>query len=139
MEELPKDLLNDYKEHFEEIQRKQEEEDEKKTGVQKVSLPCYPDCLFELTEKQKEFYNYQGDPEDKVGRMKWKLFLIWQIWARFRNNERIIKIVSEMQEGNRDTDFFYICNEMVNSIDAFGRILGITNITEELFDISEKI
>lgn len=132
--QLPNDLLNEYKEHFEQMDQKIIENEEKQSGT-KISVPCHPDTLFELTEQQQEYYKYKGDMENKVERMKWKIWLMWNVWARFRNNERIIKIVSEMNEEHRYTDFFFMCNEMVNAIDAFGRIIGITPIAEELFDL----
>lgn len=100
----------------------------------KLSLPSKPDVLLELTEEQQEWFNYKGDADDKVMRMQHKLFLIWNIWHTFRNNEKLIEICASQTEKDKhkNTDKFVLCNSIVNIIDNLGRTLGLTDLVEEL-------
>lgn len=98
----------------------------------KQTLPSLPDTLFELTEEQEKPFKYTGDKEDLVLRLKHKLFLTWQIWSKFRNNEKIIAKVNQIEDNTSDE--FYIANELVCMIDAIGRTLKETDIVEELFE-----
>ena len=117
---------------MEELKREiSEVQDEKEP---KLQLPSKPDVLLELTEEQQDWFNYKGDPDDKVMRMQHKLFLIWNIWHTFRNNEKLIEICASQTEKDKhkNTDKFILCNSIVNIIDNLGRTLGLTELIEEL-------
>ena len=113
----------------EKVAEEETEQDEKKE--EKMVLPGLPDCLFELTPEQQKYYEYTGDPNDIHQRMRHKLWLIWQFWYRFRNNEKTIELVQKVNK--EDGDAFHIANELVNMIDMVGRVLKATDITHELF------
>ncbi len=106
-----------------------EVEEEKQS--EKLFLPPYPDCLFELTPEQQKYYEYTGDMNDLYQRMRSKLWLIWNHWGKFRNNEKTIELVQKVKK--EDEDAFHVANELVNMIDVIGRILKSSDITEELF------
>jgi len=113
---------------------KEETDNGRAAPQEQLQLPPYPDCiLFDVTEEQAKIFKYTGDPNDVVNRMRFKLFLVWQIWAKARNNEKTIQIINQLKD--KDSDEFVLGNELVCLIDEIGRTLSATHITEELFKV----
>ena len=73
--------------------------------------------------------------------MRHKLWLVWQAWYKIRNDERLIDLVSKIEDKNNITyeNMYFLSNHLVHTIDVLGRILCNTNITEELFHCEDTI
>ena len=121
------------REDEEEVKNFEPEETNENNGkVEQLQLPPYPDCiLFDVTEEQAKIFKYTGDEKDLVNRMRFKLFLVWQIWAKARNNSTVIEIINAIKD--KESNEFVLGNELVCLIDAIGRTLSSTYLTEELF------
>ena len=96
----------------------------------KPTLPPMPCGILDWTEDEQKGLIYSGDVNDKLRRMQHKLSFIWQDWGVIRNNERLIRIINE--ESDKDSDEFFIKQSLVLWVDRLGKILGQTNIVEEL-------
>lgn len=109
--------------------------EEKKESA--VELPAYPLGIFEWNDDDRKFLQYTGEQSDIASRMSHKLWNCWLVWNFIRNDQKLIDMISESSE--KDTDEFYIRNSIVFVIDRLGKILGNTDIGEEILKTNQKI
>ena len=108
-------------------------DEELKDEEPNLTLPPIPCPLLHLPPEQEEkleHLKYQGDMKDIPLRMKHKLWLMWNQFGAMRNDERLFHILDE--EHDKDSDDFYIRHAIVQYMDVLGRVLGATDILEEL-------
>jgi Fe-S cluster biosynthesis and repair protein YggX len=107
---------------------------------EKPQMPPYPDGLFEYTEEQEKNLKYNGDLEDINRRVSQKLYNTWILWSNLRNNEKLIDIISKEEGKNidKESDEFFLKSLIVNHIDYLAKILGNTNIAQEILHLSKK-
>ena len=101
-----------------------------------LELPPYPNSLFEWTEDQVEYWRYKDDRQNVHKRASFKLWNVWLAWVDFHNDEKLISIISK--KSPEFTDDFYLKQKIVDMTDRLGKILGQTNITEEIFKLSKE-
>jgi hypothetical protein len=125
--------LSDYEElkTFEPTPTLSEAPEEPEKSNEKLELPPYPEALLKITDEVAEMLKYKGKPEDVLMRLRHKVWLSWIMWAGYRNDKKLIELVNV--ERDKESDSFYLANTVVNMLDQIGRILSLTNITEELF------
>ena len=108
----------------------EESKDEKK-----MEMPPYPDGVLEWTDDQKKNWKFEGDMEDIHKRSSFKLWNCWLVWVNIRNNEKLIEIIGKNVE-DKESDEFYLKQIVVALLDQLGKVLGQTNITEEIFKLN---
>ena len=101
------------------------------------TLPPYPDVLYPWSEADKEQLLFKGDKDDLLDRLKFKLYNFWLLWTDLRNNEKLIDIISKVDD-TEDKNFFYLKNLIVNTIDRSGKILCNTDLIQELIQSNDN-
>lgn len=112
----------------EEAIKKMEEEQSKK-----LKLPPLPEGVLPFNEEEEKLYKFDGDMKDFLLRLKWKLYNLWVLWGNVRNNEKLIKIVNDLNDVKEGSDEIFLKTIIVSLIDSYGKILGSTPIAEEIF------
>lgn len=108
------------------------------TKVNEPLLPPYPEPFFEWTDEQKKSIKYTGELDHMKHRLGFKLFNLWLMWTDLRANEKLIKIINKpLKDKTKKEDINYLKNVIVETIDRLAKILGNTNITEELLYTKE--
>jgi hypothetical protein len=124
-------VLSDYESVQDEVKTFEPEPADVGKSNEKLELPPYPEALLKITDEVAEMLKYKGKPEDVLMRLRHKVWLSWIMWAGYRNDKKLIELVNV--ERDKESDSFYLANTVVNMLDQIGRILSLTNITEELF------
>ena len=112
----------------EEAIKKMEEEQSNK-----IKLPPLPEGVLPMNEEEEKLYKFDGDINNLLLRLKWKLYNLWVLWGNVRNNEKLIKIVNDLNDVKEGSDEIYLKTIIVSLIDSYGKILGSTPIAEEIF------
>lgn len=94
-------------------------------------MPPYPIGLFDWTDEQKEHWEYHGSKTSIKQRASHKLWNTWLLWVDLHNNEKLINMIAKDTE-DKESDEFQLKQMIVLVIDRLGKVLGNTNIGEEV-------
>ena len=91
------------------------------------NLPPYPTGILPWTEEEKKELLVEGDTQLQICS---KLYQLWILWATYRNDKDVIDIIN--QNSDPDSDLRKMQNTYIQLFDVFGKILGKSNLTQEL-------
>lgn len=97
----------------------------------KLQLPPLPTPIHPWSDFDKEHFQYSGEMNDFNGRMKHKLYSVWQTYGQLCNNQKLIDYINK-EEHHKNGEKHFLKNTIVNIVDRLSKILTNTDIMEEL-------
>jgi len=94
-----------------------------------ANTPVFPEGILPKNELF-DYPSYDGDMSDINERKNVKLYNIWNHWSSLRKNENLMVLLNKTDDENEDVKFLKMV--MVLTMDRIGKILGDTNMVEEL-------
>lgn len=100
----------------------------KNTPEQEFNLPPRP---VPMRPWREDDWRYQGSMDDYKLRIHDKLFKFWVLWGRLRRNAELEELLARYEE-DKNGDAYVAKNCIVDIICEWSKILGDTDIVEEL-------
>lgn len=100
--------------------------------VEEFRLPPMPVAIRPYTDKDTR---YAGEKDNFRHRISHKLYSLWILWAVMRVSPELKALLDKTCE--EETDEYKTKCILVDTMDALGKLLGNTNILEEIVWLSE--
>ena len=92
-----------------------------------IRLPPMPVPIRPYSDKDNR---YKGEQDHFRNRIAHKLYSLWVLWAVMRMSPELKQLLD--QECDKSSDTYETKCVLVDTMDALGKLLGDTNIIEEL-------
>ena len=94
----------------------------------KTKLPPYPQPFKPYTDAEER---YTGPPADMKKRILFKMYSAWILFGKLADSERVASLLKEIPE-DFTSDEYAAKGLLVDILDRLSKILGDTNLIEEL-------